>query len=154
MAGERRVIAFGQGSDDAGTEVYDSDTAEVAEATRSVEQDDAWDSGENHSPPLRAGWIVPAIAMLAITVWTAFFAFAHRAGWPAAGDPESWTRLVSDWAMPVVLVCLVWLLAMRNSRREAVRFADAARLLSDESGRLESRLEAHGRRVQSAGSQR
>jgi hypothetical protein len=42
--------------------------------------------------------------------------------------------------VPVLLVGVVWLIAMRNSRREAQRFGDVAQLLAQESAALETRL--------------
>ena len=85
-------------------------------------------------------WILPAVAVLAIIAWTAFFAWANSGDIARGGTPVQWTGWIADWTMPVVLIVGVWLLAMRHSTREAARFGDAARLLSTESANLEARL--------------
>src|SRR5690606_22820663 len=54
--------------------------------------------------------------------------------------PAEWSALIVDWSVPVLLIVALWLLAMRNSRREAARFTDAAHALSRESALLERRL--------------
>ena len=86
-------------------------------------------------------WIVPGLALAAVAVWTGFFIWA-RAGRIDLGRmaPADWAAEVSAWTGPVLLIGLGWLMAMRNSRREANRFGDSARLLADESARLEARL--------------
>ncbi len=92
-------------------------------------------------PPRRAqGWIVPALATLAVLGWTGFFTWANQATILASPSPAQWTSLVAGWVGPVLLIAVAWLLAMRNSRSEALRFGDAAKLLRDESLALESRM--------------
>ncbi len=87
-----------------------------------------------------SGWIAPSIALLAIAAWTGFFGWAHLAQISARPTPEQWTGLVTQWAIPVLLVVAIWLLFMRNSAREARRFADVAHTLSAQSAELETRL--------------
>jgi len=48
--------------------------------------------------------------------------------------------MIVDWSVPMVLIGIVWLLAMRHSAREVRRFGDAALSLREESHRLEARL--------------
>ncbi|MFN5901440.1 MAG: ATPase [Novosphingobium sp.] len=92
--------------------------------------------------PRRQWWPIVAgiAAILAILGWTALYALAHRDAMLAGGSVQDWTGWISQWSMPVLLVAVVWLLAMRNSRREASRFGDVARLLNQESAALEARL--------------
>lgn len=81
-----------------------------------------------------------ALAGLIVTGWTALFLTAN---WPAMNAPaglSDWAGWIRDWSVPVLLVAVVWLIAMRNSRREALRFGEAARSLSEESAALEARL--------------
>ncbi len=95
---------------------------------------------EEESAPRRFGWIVPALAVLAILGWSAFFGWAHSREILAGGTPDQWSGWITAWSLPVLLVISLWLLAMRHSRREASRFADVAQVLSRESERLEQRL--------------
>lgn len=88
----------------------------------------------------RFGWVMPALAILVVVDWTVFFALVHRQAMLAGPSPAQWADWIIDWSVPVLLVAVVWMLAMRNSRREAARFGDAARELSRESAALERRL--------------
>ncbi|MDE1466634.1 ATPase [Aurantiacibacter sp. D1-12] len=90
--------------------------------------------------PSRFGWVVPTLAVLAALVWTAFFGWVHQAEMLAAATAQQWSEWIVAWSMPVLLIIGLWLLAMRNSRSEAVRFGNVARTLSEESAELESRL--------------
>lgn len=90
--------------------------------------------------PRRAGWIVPALAALAIAAWTGFFAYAQWIGGAMPTGFADWTALIAQWSMPVALIVALWMLALRHSRAEAGRFADAAASLRNESIALERRL--------------
>lgn len=101
-----------------------------------------WDDAETEAA--RAPWpwhrIAPIAAATVVAAWTAFFVWAVRAEMFAPATPDRWIAWISSWSLPVLLVGMVWLIALRNSRREASRFGQAARLLADESSRLEERL--------------
>jgi hypothetical protein len=86
-----------------------------------------------------AAALAPALAVLAVLGWTAWFGLSHAAGF-ATFDPNLLSGLVGLWSCPVMLIAVGWLIVQRSSRREAWRFADAARALSAESERLEARL--------------
>ncbi|WP_230281295.1 hypothetical protein [Croceicoccus sp. Ery15] len=90
--------------------------------------------------PRRAGWIVPVIAVLALAAWTGVFAYAQWLGGTVPGDIPAWTTLIAQWSMPAALIVALWMLALRHSRAEAGRFADAAASLRNESRALEERL--------------
>lgn len=85
-------------------------------------------------------WLVPTLALLAIAVWTGFYAWTIRGQLQLDSAPQAWIDAITDWSVPVLLVVTLWLLAMRLSRREAQRFGDAALLLRQESQTLENRL--------------
>lgn len=87
-----------------------------------------------------AGWIAPALALSLIAGWTAFFVWANRSAMLAGASPQQWIGWIASWAIPVLLVVAVWLLALRTSAREAHRFGNVAQLLSIESAALEERL--------------
>jgi hypothetical protein len=100
-----------------------------------------WAEDWDETPARRTwGWLVPVAAALAVAGWTAFFVWAWRGEMLARGTPRQWIGWVVEWTGPTLLVIALWLLAMRNSRREAVRFADTAAMLARESRELESRL--------------
>lgn len=106
-----------------------------------VATDDDW--WEEPAPrPVRhwGAFIAATLAIGTIAGWTALFLAANLDAMRSGGNPVQWTGWLRDWAVPVVLVAVVWMLAMRNSRREAARFGDTARMLSEESLKLETRL--------------
>lgn len=101
---------------------------------------ESWNAGEEESPSPRLNWLAPAITCLAITGWTGFFAWANLAAIQTGASPAQWSQWVAQWSMPVLLCLVALLVALRTSKREAVRFGDIARSLSLESERLEKRL--------------
>ena len=106
-----------------------------------VATDEDWWEEPVPRPARRWGALVAAtVALAAVTGWTALFLAANFAAMRSGGTLVQWTGWLRDWAVPVVLVAVVWLLTMRNSRREATRFGDTARMLGEESLKLEVRL--------------
>ena len=122
---------------------HDSEAEEALDLGEYREDDDVFEEEEWAEEEPAAGprntWMLPAAAFLAVALWTAFFVWANRAELTAT-SPARWAELVGDWSLPVLLVIGLWLLAMRNSRREANRFTHAARALAAESAQLETRL--------------
>lgn len=106
-----------------------------------LELDAAWED-EAELAPSRSWGVVAAVALAAAAVagWTTLFVWVNWAEMASGGSPAQWSVWIRDWSVPVLLVAVLWLLAMRNSRREALRFGQTARLLGDESARLETRL--------------
>lgn len=144
MAGENRIIAFGTGNGDNAGADQDAQAGMAPQENPQESWDDAWvaapDAEADEALPPARGWIAPTLAGLAVAAWSALFAAAvlpaMRGGIALAQAPA----LVMQWSVPVLLVGLVWLLAMRHSAREGRRFGDVARTLSTESALLERRL--------------
>ncbi|WP_404481146.1 ATPase [Novosphingobium sp. BL-52-GroH] len=142
MVGEHRIIAFGAGNGEGSGSDKPAETA--IDATSQESWDDAWVAGEDDAdsapPPASRDWLAPALAGIAAAAWTALFLAARipalAAGLPFAEVPG----LVMQWCVPVLLIAVVWLLAMRQSAREGRRFGRIARTLSTESALLEKRL--------------
>ncbi|MDZ4308584.1 ATPase, partial [Allopontixanthobacter sp.] len=106
-----------------------------------VEALEEWEEeADEHRASRSAAWLVPALALTAIAGWTAFYAWAHRSEFLAGGTPQQWSEWVIGWSVPVLLIVSVWILALRNSTREAARYGEVARTLSGESAALEQRL--------------
>ena len=146
MTGGNKIVAFDAGSIDADREEFLlTEQAEVPEAPAEPEASaQEWneDLAEAPRPSRRREMVAPVLAVLVIIVWTALFVWSKQASFAAAPDLDQVIGWIGSWSGPVLLVCVIWLLAMRTSRREAVRFGDAARLLGEESERLASRLTA------------
>lgn len=139
MSGGSHIVSLGKG--DIPSEAR-PETAPDAALELTVETDGEAQLflDEDSQPASRFGWIAPALALLAIAGWTGFFVWAHLAEMLAGASPKNWSSWIAQWAMPAVLVVGLWLLAMRSSRREALRFGAVARTLADESAMLEARL--------------
>lgn len=139
MTGGSRIVAIDTVAPDGSTQ---EPSVEQDEDVLVV--DEVWVDAEDESPdlPRRSPFALAAavLAGLAIAGWTALFAYVNQAAMRSGGSPAEWLVWIKDWSVPVLLVGVAWLIAMRSSRREAYRFGAAARLLSDESARLESRL--------------
>lgn len=104
-----------------------------------VEYEDAeWLEEEAVLPKRR--WIVPTLALLAIAGWTGFFVWTNRAEMVAGATAQQGIAWTTSWAIPVLLIVGLWMLATRNSSHEAKRFGEIAYSLSEESRRLEERL--------------
>ncbi len=87
-----------------------------------------------------AQFIAPTILMIAFAAWCVFFGFTF---WPEAQAGLTNDRivtLIATWAMPSLLIAVMWLLVMRNSSREANRFGNVAYSLRNESDALALRM--------------
>ena len=85
-------------------------------------------------------FVVPTMLLLAFAGWTAFFALTY---WPEAQSGLNNNRIVElivRWAVPALLIAVLWLLVMRNSSREATRFGNVAASLRNESVLLSQRM--------------
>lgn len=85
-------------------------------------------------------YVLPALLIASVLAWTGFFGWTYFAEARAGLSSERAIALVSIWAMPVLLLAVIWLLAMRHSRAEAARFGDVAQSLRAESEALEVRM--------------
>jgi len=139
MTGGSRIVAIDAANAESVSEDAAVNTASEAE-TVTVED---WEAEEEAASPTLHRWptvLGALVAIAAVAAWTAAFVIAHQPELGPDGTLLQWTAWIRDWSVPVLLVCVVWLLAMRNSRREAQRFGASARMLSEESARLETRL--------------
>ena len=86
------------------------------------------------------GFLLPSLLLLAGLAWTGFFGWTYFAEVQNGLTADRAVTLLSMWATPVLLFAVIWLLAMRHSRAEAVRFGNVAQLLRTESEALEARM--------------
>lgn len=122
-------------ADDSALLLNSDDEAENGEASAPL---DLTDEPAAIRPPAR--WPI-ALALIGVLAWSGFYGWALRAEILAlAGDSRPAAGLLADWAVPVLLIGVIWLIAMRHSRAEASRFAASAAMLRRESGALEERL--------------
>lgn len=148
MAGETRIIAFEPVSGD----VPEQEFLVAEESRETVVPEPEWETWEEEEegdamPAARSGRLAPAIGIVALLAWSGFFAWAMADRVAAGLTPGQWIELIRDWAVPVLLIAVGALVLLRNSRREALRFGEAARVLGQESALLETRLSTVNREL-------
>lgn len=137
MSRGSRIIAIG-GNDGHSAQTEAEAVAETALPDFTGDHEEDWVEA---APAARSyGWLPPALAFLAIVGWTALYGWSLRGDILSGGTASAWSGWITGWSGPVLLVGVAWLLAMRSSTREAARFGDAARMLSEEAAQLEERL--------------
>jgi hypothetical protein len=132
--GEGRSLSF-SGADDTDTLILSSEEPAFIEP---VDYDD-WDETASSTHNWKA-YLWPSALGITLVGWTGFFAWAHRAENLQVLSNERFISLLGSWSLPASLIGVMWLLAMRNSRSEASRFADVAASLRNESEALELRM--------------
>lgn len=99
------------------------------------------------APRARFAWAAPVLAIVAGLGW---LGAAGALSWPgiAAGmAPFAIVQLVAAICVPLALIGVVWLLAMRRSTAEAQRFGATARAMRAEATALEATLAAVSARI-------
>ncbi|MGN3973172.1 ATPase [Tsuneonella sp. SYSU-LHT278] len=141
-----RAVGPGSGADASGETGATADEPLTLDASwvEDTPHEEYWDE---ESPTRRTGWVVPAAATIAALGWTAFFVFAHWSEVTGGVSPAAGSALVVSWAVPVLLIVSLVLLALRLSTSEAARFTDAASALRGESAALETRLSVVNREL-------
>lgn len=148
MVGGNRIIAFGSGGLEAsaGEPVHEPDQAPPACSASMNETPSELVDPDDMRPVSSRYWILPLFTCLAIAAWTAVFSWLVHDRFLASG-PAEWLGMIRDWTTPVLLIAIIALFVFRGSRRESLRFGDAARMLSEESARLELRLSTVNREL-------
>ena len=159
MAGDQKIIGMWHNRDkESGDESQDSTTKterdelvlDESQATEIPEDQDVeshseeedWthyaDDTEFETP--RKGIWAPITLGVAAAAWTGFFLWANRDIFATVPTPKTGIDLIVQWCLPIATLCILYLLYMRNSTREASRFAEAGSALREESALLEQRL--------------
>ncbi len=132
-----------------GAEPASSPEAEpVTPAEAAEESGEDWWEEPDPRPSRPWGAIIGGILAVGLVIgWTGLFIVTNLSAMQAGADLAQWIGWIRDWSLPVLLVAVSWLIAMRNSRREALRFGETARSLGEESARLEERLRTVNREL-------
>lgn len=144
--------ALGRGRGTGGTEGSDSTDPAASEniVDEGAEPDSAWDefgADQDFAAPPRFGWLAPALALFAVAGWSGFFGWVLIDEISAGALPREWAGWIVQWSVPVALIGIVWLLAMRSSHAEARRFAATAAQMAREGEALEARLKVVNREL-------
>jgi hypothetical protein len=99
-----------------------------------------WDEPIEATPRRWKAIITGGLLISLFLGWTGFFVWANAQELQQFSQPARIAELIGLWAVPTALLALCWLLAMRLSSTEAMRFGDVASLLRAESEALEVRM--------------
>ena len=112
------------------------------EAFESESSEEEWSHYDDIQPDNsnRFGTIVAISAITLAVAWTGFFLWANRSIFATLPTAQEGISLTTQWCLPIATLSVIYLLLIRNSTREAERFADISAKLRDESEQLETRL--------------
>lgn len=144
MSGGNRIRVIGPEQPEAAS--VEADERPGAEAEWAGDGTAEW-ADDKSVPHRRFGWMMPALFLGLIAGWTGFLGWTYRAELLAGVTPPEAVDLIVRWATPTILVVGLWLLALRNSSREAHRFGQVAQSLRAESEALELKLAATNREL-------
>ncbi len=85
-------------------------------------------------------YVTPALLLIAFAGWSTFFGMTYWSEAQFSMTNDRIVTLIVTWAIPTLLIAVLWLLSMRNSSREALRFGRVARMLRAESDALAIRM--------------
>ena len=85
-------------------------------------------------------YLTPALLLIAFAGWSTFFGMTYWSEAQFSMTNDRIITLIVTWAIPTLLVAVMWLLSMRNSSREALRFGKVASMLRAESDALALRM--------------
>ena len=108
----------GVGQFTAETEVFDYAESDYAD------EDSSAPSGTWKS------YVTPVIIVMLTLGWTGYFIWTYLPLIKDGLKGEYLITLISIWATPAMFLAILWLLAMRSSRAEALRFRDAKDVLT------------------------
>ncbi|GAA0665888.1 hypothetical protein FHT00_000851 [Sphingomonas insulae] len=97
---------------------------------------DVWTEAVELEPRPASAWIGPVVAMLVCALWLCGMAWIARDQIPLLA-PVALVQFIAALAVVPALVGIVYLLAMRTSRREARRFRGTAQAMRAEAAHLE-----------------
>ena len=159
MAGESKIIGMwrdrdensgeGQTETTAGSEsktpepeAEQQDFPDENQQNSDVSSDDEWNHYADEMVTGHSRSRFLPLLLLGITAagWTGFFLWANRDIFATMPTARAGIDLLTQWCLPIATLGIAYLLYMRNSSREAGRFADVALSLRTESELLETRL--------------
>ena len=159
MAGDTKIIGMWRDRDETPGDDQIEANADVESRAPDPETDHPdfpLENQQNSDSPLEDSWThyaddaatvsartdyipISVLAVLAVA-WTGFFLWAYRDIFTTIPTPTDGISLVNQWCLPIATLGVLYLLYMRNSTREASRFADVSSSLRSESLMLETRL--------------
>lgn len=101
-------------------------------------EDEDYDSGVTTRSYFQ--WLLPSAFIMAAFAWTCFFIWSNITLLQSGVTAGEVSALIINWATPTILILLGWLLVMRSSKAEAVRFADVSNGLHNEAQNVQNKI--------------
>jgi hypothetical protein len=115
--------------------------SDVEDATDDAYTAENYDVAEEALQRAGAGrYVAPALLLIAFAGWSMFFGLTYWSEMQFSMTNDRIVTLIVTWAIPTLLIAVLWLLSVRNSSREAVRFGKIAKMLRSESDALAVRM--------------
>ena len=132
-AADGKALAFGSADAD------DEHILDMPKGEPDENYQEYYDDLESAPSALKT-YLIPSLLIASLLAWTGYFIWVHRAENFATLPGERVISLVGSWAVPALLIAVVWLIMLRSSRAEAKRFGDVASALRTESDALQIRM--------------
>lgn len=134
MNGGSTIVEFWRDGDDAAESA--SQTDDILLLNQAV--GDSVDQEALASPVDRGPAVARAFCLIAGVLWLGFTGWALQGEWRTG--PAAWPGIVATLLVPLILLGVAYLLAMRTSRAESRRYIDTARAMRVEADLLEIRM--------------
>lgn len=136
VMGGVRNMQIGASEDNFEEQAVESSLLEHSEP---FESEQNWDEEplEPQGPAL-----LPAALILIALAWTGFFLFAHWADFAALPSAALISEMLVSWSVPLLLIGMIWLGALRSSHREARRFSDVSMAMHRSGDALDTRMQS------------
>ncbi|MEP9360676.1 hypothetical protein [Sphingomonas sp. KR3-1] len=105
------------------------------------------EADEDEAPRRGAGWIAPALAIVAVLGWFGGMGWLLRTSLATPMAPVQLVELIAALCVPPALIGILYLLALRTSRAEAQRFGASARAMRAEAASLERVVATLSRKI-------
>ncbi|MCI4589554.1 hypothetical protein MOK15_05540 [Sphingobium sp. BYY-5] len=136
MTGGSTIVEFWRDEQSATeTHAQADDILLLKQAVLDIDENDPADNGgEGWVKKLRIALLLPALA------WIGFVGWAFATSGDMQTGPSAWAGAIATLVAPLILLGMIYLLLVRNSRTESRRYLDTARALRMETDLLELRL--------------
>lgn len=118
----------------------DSHVLDAAEPVDDLSEESFYEEVDESPPRRWSAFLIPTFLTIAFVAWSGFFGWTYFAEASRGLANDRIVALITSWSVPALLLAVIWLLFMRNSRAEAARFGETGRLLRIESEALEVRM--------------
>ena len=115
-------------------------TLDVVDPTNDLTEESFYEEYVEAPPRRLSAVLVPTLLIIALVAWSGFFVWTFSAEISRGIADDRIIALITSWSVPALLLGVIWLLLLRNSRAEAARFGETGRLLRLESEALEVRM--------------